>query len=68
MQKIIVSMPGCSKCAMLKDQCKNTKSVEVPQDTLLAFARAVGIQSMPFVIVTGDPQELEKEIKDGNDI
>ena len=63
MQKIIISMPGCSKCAMLKDQCKDTKSVEVPQDTLLAFARAVGIQSMPFVIVTGDPQELEKEIK-----
>ena len=56
-------MPGCSKCAMLKDQCKDTKCVEVPQDTLLAFARVVGIKSMPFVIVTGEPQELEKEIK-----
>ena len=63
MEKIIVSMPGCGKCAMLKDQCKDTKCVEVPQDVLLAFARAVGICSMPFVIVTGDPQQLEKEIK-----
>lgn len=63
MQKIIICTPGCSKCTMLKDQCKNTKSIEVPQDVLLVFARAVGIQSMPFVVVTGDPQELEKDIK-----
>lgn len=64
MQKIIVSMPGCSKCAMLKDQCKDTKAVEVPQDVLLAFARAVGICSMPFVVTTGEPQELEYDIKE----
>lgn len=63
MEKIIISMPVCSKCNMLKNQCPDTKAVEVPQDVLLAFARAVGIVSMPFVIVTGDPQQLEKEIK-----
>ena len=63
MQKIIICMPGCSKCTMLKEQCPNTKSVEVPQDVLLAFARAVGVSSMPFVVVTGDPVSLEQDIK-----
>lgn len=66
MQKIIVSMPGCSKCTMLKNQCPTTASHDVPQDVLMAFARAVGIKSMPFVVTIGDPQELEHDIKEGS--
>lgn len=59
----IATMPGCSKCQMLKDMCPDTEAVELDQATLLAFARAVGIQSMPFVVLIGEPHELAKVIK-----
>jgi hypothetical protein len=62
MRKIIISMDGCSKCKTLQAQYPETKSVTVPQDVLLSFARAVGIQSMPFVVVVGEPHELDAEL------
>ena len=59
----IITMPGCTKCRMLKDMCPDTEAVELDQATLLSFARAAGIQSMPFVVLIGEPQELAKVIK-----
>lgn len=63
MRKIIISMDGCSKCKTLKDQHPETESVTVPQDALLLFARTVGIQQMPFVVVLGEPHELSEVLK-----
>ena len=40
----IITMPGCSKCRMLKDMCPDVEAIELDQATLLAFARIVGIQ------------------------
>lgn len=37
---------------MLKEQCPDVESVVLQPDELLSFARAVGIQSMPFVVIT----------------
>lgn len=53
-KKIIISMENCSKCKMLKEQCPDVESVVLQPDELLSFARAVGIQSMPFVVIV-DP-------------
>lgn len=36
---------------MLMAQCPDAEHVEVQPAELLQFARAVGIQSMPFVVV-----------------
>lgn len=55
MRKIIVGIPGCSKCKMLKEQKPDVEYKEVQPDDLLAFARATGIMSMPIVIIV-DPQ------------
>ena len=63
MRKIIISMNGCSKCKMLKEQNPDAESVELQPDELLQFARAVGIQSMPFVCIVGDVQDLDKVLK-----
>lgn len=63
MRKIIISMDGCSRCKTLQAQHPETESVTVPQDALLAFARAVGIQQMPFVVVLGEPHELSEVLK-----
>ena len=59
----IITMPGCSKCRMLKDMCPDVEAIELDQATLLAFARTVGIQSMPFVVLVGEPHELAQAIK-----
>lgn len=58
MRKIIVSMENCQKCEMLKAQCPDAEVIKAEPSELLQFARLVGIQSMPFVVVTGEPQEL----------
>ena len=63
MRKIIISMKDCSKCKTLKDIHPEAESVELQPDELLQFARAVGIQSMPFVVVVGDVQDLDKVLK-----
>lgn len=63
MRKIIISIPNCQKCKMLKEQNPDAESVELQPDQLLQFARAVGIQSMPFVVVVGEVQELDGVLK-----
>ena len=63
MHKIIISMKDCSKCKMLKEQNPDAESVELQPDELLQFARAVGIQSMPFVVCVGDVSELDGVLK-----
>lgn len=60
MRKIIISMNNCQKCEMLKAQCPDAEVIKAEPSELLQFARLVGIQSMPFVVVTGEPQELAK--------
>ena len=56
-------MENCSKCKMLKEQNPDAESVELQPDQLLQFARAVGIQSMPFVVIVGDVNELDGVLK-----
>ena len=60
MRKIILSQEGCSKCKTLAAQCPDAEVIKAEPSELLQFARLVGIQSMPFVVVTGEPQELAK--------
>lgn len=60
MRKIIISMENCQKCEILKAQCPDAEVIKAEPSELLQFARLVGIQSMPFVVVTGEPQELAK--------
>lgn len=63
MRKTILSQPGCSKCKSLAAQCPDAEIVELPMDTLLAFARALKIQSLPIVVLTGDENELSEALK-----
>lgn len=63
MRKIIISIPNCQKCKMLKEQNPDAESVELQPDQLLQFARAVGIQSMPFVVCVGEVNELDGVLK-----
>lgn len=58
MRKIIVSMENCQRCEMLKAHCPDAEVVKAEPSELLQFARLVGIQGMPFVVVAGEPQEL----------
>ena len=58
MRKIIVSMENCQRCEILKAQCPDAEVVKAEPSELLQFARLVGIQSMPFVVCTGESQEL----------
>ena len=48
---------------MLKAQCPDAEVVKAEPSELLQFARLVGIQGMPFVVVTGEPQELANVLK-----
>lgn len=59
-KKIIISMPDCSKCKMLMAQCPDAEHIELQPGEILAFARAVGIQSMPFaVVIDPTPEDLK---------
>ena len=60
MRKVIISMPNCQKCEMLKAQCPDAEVVVAQPNDLLAFAR---IQSMPFVVYVGEPHELAEMLK-----
>ena len=51
-------MENCQRCEMLKAQCPDAEVVKAEPSELLQFARLVGIQSMPFVVVTGETNEL----------
>lgn len=63
MRKIILSMPGCSKCKMLATQVPDAEIVELNQSVLLALARPLNITSMPIVVMVGEPQELAEKLK-----
>lgn len=63
MKKTIISTEFCPRCAMLKNMAPETESVVLKPDEILQFARAVGIRMMPFVVVTGEPDELAKMLK-----
>ena len=63
MRKIIVSMENCQRCEMLKAQCPDAEVVKAEPSELLQFARLVGIQSMPFLVVTGELNELAEVLK-----
>ena len=57
MRKIIITIPNCPKCKMLMAQCPDAEHIELQPAELLQFTRATGIQSMPFVVVTGETNE-----------
>lgn len=63
MRKIIIGQPNCSKCNMLKLACPDAETAEPDQQTLLAMARLLGITSIPFVVIAGEPHELETVLK-----
>ena len=60
MRKIIISTSGCPKCKMLMAQCPDAEHIELQPAELLQFARATGIQSMPFVVITEPTAEVLK--------
>ena len=64
MKKIIISMQGCQRCQSLKAMVPNTECLTLDPMEFLPFCRAVGIQTMPFVVMIGEPQELAKELKE----
>lgn len=63
MRKIILSQEGCSKCKSLAAQCPDAEVVELAPDKLLMLARELNIQSLPIVVLAGDPQELAEVLK-----
>lgn len=58
MRKIILSQSGCSKCKTLADQCPDAEVIILEPAILLTLARALNIQSLPIVVMTGESQEL----------
>ena len=63
MKAVIISVESCQKCKMLNMACPDVDKVEMNPVDLLNFARAADIKSMPFVVLTGEINELEKVIK-----
>lgn len=63
MRKIILSQTGCSKCKTVASQCPDAEVVELPADKLLMLARELNIQSLPIIVLTGEPQELAEVLK-----
>lgn len=63
MRKVIISMPNCQKCEILKTQYPEAEVVVADPNDLLQFARVAKIQSMPFVVCVGEPQELAEVLK-----
>lgn len=67
MRKIILSMPGCSRCKSLAARCPDAEVVELPMDKLLTFARELNITSLPIVVMTGEVEELANILKGKKD-
>lgn len=63
MKATIVGIPGCSKCKMLSTQCPDANYVVPDQNVLLTFAREIGVQTLPIVVLTGEQNELASAIK-----
>lgn len=65
MKATIISIPLCSKCESLKALCPDVESVKIQPNDLLPFARAVGLREMPFVVISGDVEELKNLLNKG---
>lgn len=63
MRKIILSQQGCSKCKSLSAQCPDAEVITPEPAELLSVARMMNIQSLPIVVLTGEPQELAEVLK-----
>ena len=63
MRKIILSQEGCSKCKTLASQVPDAEVVMPQPSELLSLARMLNIQSLPIVILTGEPQDLARVLK-----
>lgn len=63
MKAVIIGMPNCQNCNMLKGACPDVEKVEMNPVDILNFARVVGIKSVPFVVLTGDVGELQAALK-----
>lgn len=63
MRKIIVGIPGCSKCKRLKELNPDAEYVEVNPQAIIPLARELQFAEMPFVVLTGSVDELAEEIK-----
>lgn len=50
-------------CKMLKQACPDVDSVELDPLDILNFARAVGIKGIPFIVVIGNQDELQKVLE-----
>lgn len=66
MRKIILSMPGCSRCKSLAAQCPDAEVVELDQATLLALARATNVKMMPMVLLSDEVNELAEVLNCGS--
>ena len=64
MKATIISIENCHRCNTLKTLCPDTDAVTIQPAELLPFARAVGLREMPFVVVSGDVEELAKLLKE----
>ena len=64
MKATIISIANCHKCNTLKTLCPDTDAVTMQPAELLPFARAVGLREMPFVVISGDVEELSKLLKE----
>lgn len=64
MQKIVIaSKQGCVKCMALENMAPDAKIYKMEPEDIVAFARHCGISSIPFVVVTGEPEELANLLK-----
>lgn len=64
MKAKIVTMPSCPKCESLRAMCPDTTAVDVDMPTLLAFAKQIDVRAMPFLVISGEPDELAKIVKE----
>ena len=48
---------------MLKQACPDVELVEVSPLDILNFARTVDIKGLPFIVVTGDQDELQNVLE-----
>lgn len=60
MRKVIVGIPGCSKCKRLKDSNPDAEYIETKPETILPLARELKFSEMPFIVCTGNPEELSE--------
>lgn len=63
MKKVIIGIPHCQNCARLAAQNPEVEKIEIEPSVLLPFARAVGIQSVPFIVTVGSVDELDGVLK-----